>query len=520
MLKSAPFRRLKTLKDPVCGNVPASFRKAKSCQLSHPYNRLNLKKMRKREKKFADLQILRIFAPETASSELVRSEPTKKVRSMKFFSRQFEINQLQEIRRRSERAAQFTVLTGRRRIGKTSLVQKAYEDVPMLYFFVSRKSERELSREFTEEMTDKLKINPLGQPERFPEVFQFLMNYAKEHPVTLMIDEFQDFKRVNPAVFSDMQRIWDLNKQEAKINLVVCGSMNSMMHQLFRDDKEPLYGRQTEEIKLGPFPPSVLKEILSDSRPAYTKEDLLALYLFTGGVPKYVELLVDAEALTMEEMRSRVLAKNSFFLEEGKKMLIEEFGRDYDRYFEILGLMAQGHNTRGDIEGILHTEIGGYLTRMERDYELIFKNKPMLQKSDNKNVHYALRDNFLRFWLAFIYKYNYVIEAQAYAKLESIVAERYATYSGRVLELYFKEKMRESGQFTRIGSWGDRKGENEIDLITIDDTERSIVFYEIKRQAPDIDLKRLEEKAARFLTVNADFAKYDVQAKGLSMEDM
>jgi len=439
---------------------------------------------------------------------------------MRFFSRQNEIRQLKEIGKRAERVAQFTVLTGRRRIGKTSLVLKAYEEVPMLYFFVSRKSEIELCRDFAEEMVSKLNITPLGRPDRFADIFAFLMNYAKEKPVTLMIDEFQDFKRVNASIFSDMQRIWDLNKRDSKINLIVCGSMNSLMNKLFRDDKEPLYGRQTEEMKLEPFTPSVLKEILAEYHPAYTPEDLLALYLFTGGVPKYVEIFIDSEKFTMEEMRRSVLSRNSFFLEEGKKMLIEEFGRDYDRYFEILGLIAQGHNTRGDIEGIMHTEIGGYLTRMERDYALIAKHKPMMQQSENKNIHYAIRDNFLRFWFRYIYKYGYVIEAHAYDKLEEIVAQSYTTYSGRVLEQYFMEQMRETGQFTRIGSWWDRKGENEIDIIGVDDTKEQICFYEVKRQSSELIMSALRAKAERFLAVNNRFAAYQISCVGLSLDNV
>jgi len=439
---------------------------------------------------------------------------------MIFVSRQEEIEQLHTIRERSSKVAQFTVLTGRRRIGKTSLVLKAYEAIPLLYFFVSRKSEHELCREFTEEISAKLNITPLGKAERFVDIFSFLMNYAKSHQLTLMIDEFQDFMRVNPSVFSDMQKIWDLNRREAKINLIVCGSINTLMNKLFRDSKEPLYGRQTEFMKLEPFTPSVIKDLLGKYNPCYNKEDLLALYLLTGGVPKYVELLIDAEAFTKEDMLHRATAKNSFFLDEGRSMLIEEFGRDYARYFEILSLIASGHNTRSDIEGIMHTEIGGYMTRLERDYGLLTKHKPMLQKSDNKNIHYAIRDNFLRFWFRFIYKYNYVIEAHAYGKLESIISENYATYSGRVLERYFQEKMKESGLFTRIDSWWDRKGENEIDMITVDDTSRQIVFYEIKRQSSEISLHLLEEKVRRFLTVNAEFASYTMQAQGLSMADM
>lgn len=153
---------------------------------------------------------------------------------MKFFGRHNEIKELQETRRLSLQTARFTIVTGRRRSGKTSLLIKAYEDVQdMLYFFVARKTEAELCKDFVEEITSKLQLPILGEVVRFADIFKYLLQLSKNRPLTLIIDEFQDFKRVNPSVFSDMQKIWDLNKQEAHINLVVCGSVYSLMNVIF-----------------------------------------------------------------------------------------------------------------------------------------------------------------------------------------------------------------------------------------------------------------------------------------------
>ena len=439
---------------------------------------------------------------------------------MRFFDREYEINKLREIRDVSQRDAQFTVLTGRRRIGKTSLVMKAYENETILYFFVTRSTESVLCEEFVEELIAKLQIPILGKVERFADIFDYVMELAKTRPLTLMIDEFQDFNRVNSAIFSQMQKIWDKKKGDAKINLIVCGSVYSMMTRLFRDKKEPLYGRQTEFMKIEPFAPSVVKEILAYYHPEYNKEDLLALYTYTGGVAKYVELLMDAGATTAAKMLERIVAKNSYFIYEGKNMLIEEFGRDYGRYFDILKLIATGHNTRGDIEGILHAEVGGYMTRLENDYRLIAKNKPMFQKSANKNIVYVVNDLFLQFWFRFIYKYNYFIEANAYKKLAEIVERDYETYSGKVLERYFKEVMKESERYTHIDSWWDRKGENEIDIIAADDLAKRVTFYEVKRQREEINMKVLKDKVQRFMESTGMYGKYEVGVDGLCMEDM
>lgn len=439
---------------------------------------------------------------------------------MKFFDREYEIKKLREIRDLSHNVAQFTVLTGRRRIGKTSLVMKAYEDETILYFFVTRSTESVLCEEFVEELTEKLQIPLLGKVDRFADIFDYVMELSKTRPLTLMIDEFQDFNRVNGAIFSQMQKIWDKKKGETKINLIVCGSVYSMMTKLFRNKKEPLYGRQTEFLKIEPFTPSVIKEILGYYHPEYTKEDLLALYTYTGGVAKYVELLMDAGATSSDKMLERIIAKNSYFIYEGKNMLIEEFGRDYGRYFDILKLIATGHNTRGDIESILHAEVSGYMTRLENDYGLIEKSRPMFQKSANKNIVYSVSDLFLRFWFRFIYKYNYFIEANAYGKLAEIVKRDYNTYTGKVLEHWFKAVLKESEQFTHIDSWWDRKGENEIDIIAADDLGKRVTFYEVKRQCDEINLKVLEEKVQRFKEVTGEFNKYVSDLVGLSMEDM
>ena len=439
---------------------------------------------------------------------------------MKFFGRQNEIKELQEIRNLSLQTARFTIVTGRRRSGKTSLLIKAYEDVQdMLYFFVARKSEAELCKDFIEEMTNKLQLPILGEVTRFADIFKYLLQLSKIRPITLVIDEFQDFKRVNPSIFSDMQKIWDLNKQEAHINLVVCGSVYSLMNIIFKNNKQPLYGRQTGEIKVTPFPPSIVKEILSTYNLAYTNEDLLALYSYTGGVAEYVEMMMDAGATTKEQMTEKFVAKNSYFIYEGKNMLIEEFGKDYARYFEILQLIASGYTTRGEIESIMKIELSGYLTKLENDYCLIARYTPMFQKT-NRNIRYQIEDNFLRVWFRYIYKYGYMIEVGANKKLKMVMDKSYTTYTGKVLERYFIAKMIESEEYTQIASWWERKGENEIDIIAADELEQKVIFYEVKRQAKDINLGILKDKAEHFFQATGKFKKFTIGYQGLSMEDM
>ena len=186
---------------------------------------------------------------------------------MEFFDRTHEIKRLQQIRELSEKSAQLTVVTGRRRIGKTSMIIKALEGENFLYVFVTKGTEKELCRDMAQEMKIKLKLPLVGDVSRMEDLLALLMETAKEKPLTLVMDEFQNLQYVNPAIFSYIQKLWDLNKNQAKINFVVCGSVASMMNRLFRDYKEPLYARHTAMMKVEPFETQVLTDIIKSFNP-------------------------------------------------------------------------------------------------------------------------------------------------------------------------------------------------------------------------------------------------------------
>lgn len=441
---------------------------------------------------------------------------------MRFFDRETEFEKLREIEELSHEVAQFTIITGRRRIGKTAMVKKYYENSTILYFFVARKAETELCEIFIDEIRTKLNIPMLeGKGMTFATIFKFIMELSQTKHITLFIDEFQDFYRINSSIYSDMQNIWDSYKNKAQINLIVAGSVNTLMNKIFKDKKEPLFGRQTNTINVRPFKPLVLKQIMSEYCPDYKNSDLLALYTLTGGVAKYVELFIDRKKFTERTMLDMFFERDSYFLQEGKNMLVDEFGKDYGIYFSILTLIAQGRNTRSEIESILNIkELSGYLKNLNEEYGLIKKMQPIYEKSTNKNVHYSINDQFLSFWFRFVYKYTHIIEAEGNDKLKAIAKRDFNTVSGKALESYFIDVLKESGIYTRLGYWHDRKGENEIDIIAEDEVDSKIEFIEIKRQSKNFDRKILEAKSQTFLKAVGTFKDYEITYRGLSIEDM
>lgn len=436
---------------------------------------------------------------------------------MKFYNRTKELEQLKRTWVKSLTNAQMTIVIGRRRIGKTTLLIESVKNRPHLYFFISRKNEILLCEEFTEEIKNKLSVNIYGQFQSFRDLFGYLMELSSNTPFTLIIDEFQEIYSVNPSVYSEMQNIWDRNKNKSHMNLILCGSVYSMMKKIFEDAKEPLFGRANQQININPFDINTQKQILKEYNRDYTSDDLLFLYMITGGIPKYLEILTENEAFTFRSILNTVIADNSMFLDEGRNILIDEFGKDYGNYFSILSLIASSKTSRPEIESVLQMQTGGYLNRLENDFKIIAKTKPILSKPNSRSVKYHICDNFLNFWFRFIYKYKSAIEIDNLEYVKNIILRDYNTYSGKILERYFTEKLKSTGNYSQIGSYWEKSNKNEIDIVAINEDQKKIDFYEVKRNAENININNLIIKSSNLTKKLHDFtpAYY-----GLSVNDM
>ena len=437
---------------------------------------------------------------------------------MKFYDREKEIEILRRNWEKSAEHSLFTVMIGRRRIGKTALLLKTEQEQKMLYLYVSKDNERVLAEKFQKAAEEVLGLQVYGRMETFAQFFEQIMKYGKEHHFTIVFDEFQNFLKVNPAIPSHIQDIWDRYHESTMVNLVACGSIYSMMHKIFDNDDEPLYGRKDCEIRLKPFRISVIKEILHDYNPNYTAEDLLCLYMLTGGVAKYIALLMDAGATDKESMLKWATALESPFITEGRELVLSEFGKDYANYLSILQLVAGGMTVQNQIDNIIGKNTGTYLKRLEEDYNYVSKLVPMFSKPGCRNLRWSVEDCFLRFWFRFVLPNQSLIETERNDLLLEIVERDYNDYTGLVLEQYFRQKIGEEERVTLVGNYWDRKGMNEIDLIALNDIDKTALVAEVKRNADRYNPKLLQEK---FDSIRSNFGKYgEVQLKGLSMQDM
>ncbi len=418
-----------------------------------------------------------------------------------------------------------TVVTGRRRVGKTSLIKRALDDAeaPMLYFFTGRKAEAALVEDFVAEVRSKLDAYIPEGLSSVTALMKHLFELARTMRFTVAIDEFQEFQGIRPSFFSDLQNLWDSYRGDTNMNLVLSGSVLSMMQKIFADAHEPLFGRADNIIRLKPFRTGVVREILRDYNPGYDNEDLLALYAITGGVPKYIELFCDNGYVTADAMLRFVSSAMSPFIDEGRNLLITEMGRDYGTYFSVLLAISEGKTTQAEIANALGgLPVGGHLDRLESTYNIISRYKPIFAKPHSKNtVRFRIADNFLQFWFRFIERNRPMIELDNYSDLSALLREQYPAFSGLMLERYFSRKLTEEGGFREIGSWWLPKAgveASEIDIVGIRTDGKRALVAEVKRQRRNYDHKKFMEKVERIST--SALAGYEIEPRLFTLEDM
>jgi len=440
---------------------------------------------------------------------------------MKFYNRSNELAELQRIKKLSFiEHSRMTVLTGRRRIGKTSLIMKSVEDEPTVYLFVGRKTEATLCSEYVKVISNALNTFVPSEISSFRNLFQYLMEIGTQRSFNLIFDEFQEFFNINESIYSDMQNLWDQYRRKTKINLLLSGSVYSLMHKIFQNSEEPLFGRADNIIKLSPFDTDTLKEIIRDYNPDYQNDDFLALYTFTGGIPKYLEVLCDGCELKVEKMIEFMVRENSPFTDEGKNLLIQEFGKNYGTYFSILSAVSGGINTQPDIMAALGDKsIGGQIKRLIDDYNVLKRVRPLGAKEGSQTVRYEIADNFLQFWFNYFERNRSMLEIKNFAGLQNIIKTDYTTYSGLTLERYFRTKLAESGQYKEIGSWWEVKGnDNEIDIVALSLQKNKALAVEVKRQKNRYRATAFAEKVERLKQTTLQ--KYEIETCCLSLEDM
>ena len=434
----------------------------------------------------------------------------------KFYNREVQLNKLRTISDNiGQSKGRLSVVVGRRRVGKTRLLNEAFQSITQqyLYLFVSRKSESALVSEFSTILQNELNTK-FFKPESLKDIYEYLLDYSTHTPITVVIDEFQDIERVNSSLFSDLQNLWDEYKNKSMMHLVCCGSMYNLMTRIFKDEKQPLLNRDDYFFKVNPLAPNYIKAIMKDND-RYTPNEMLTWWCLSGGIPKYLEWLTNSGSSPFDTL----ISNGSPLIKEGMHRLVEDFGSEHRAYFDILGAIASGYNSRPRIENYLDTSVGVHLDKLEKDFDIITRLRPITAKENSRDIRYKIADEFLSFWFRFIYSNRSAVEIENYDFIRRIVYRDFDTYSGTQLETLFKAIIIESKQFNNIGSYWNNKGEDEIDIVAINDLDKEILIAEVKRQYKKYSEPKLILKSKSLLQ-NLNKKGYKVSYRGFSLDNL
>lgn len=415
-----------------------------------------------------------------------------------FINRRAELGLLEERLRKGK--AEFTVVYGRRRVGKTALLLEFLRRNSGIYLLARETSEAENLKRFSQRIAEHfndefLAKNPFQSWDAF---FEYLHQRSSERLIAV-IDEFPYLVKANPALPSILQGYWDLKLSKGKIFLVICGSSVSMMEKLL-GYKSPIYGRRTAQLKVSPLGFFEARAFL----PGYPLEEFVKAYGILGGTPAY--LLEFDDSMGIEENLKAYFRPDSFLYGDARFVLMEELDEPRN-YFAVMEAIARGKTTLGEImngTGLERGTVAKYLSILT-DLGFVRREVPVTASRKSRKGRYYIADPYFAFWFRYVHPNVDLIETGQGDFLVELVMEDLNEYLGWVFEEIGREfliRLNKKGKlpfrFTKIGRWW-HKGE-EIDLLALDDRGRKALFVEVKwkelgeREARGI-LKDLERKA-------------------------
>ena len=411
-----------------------------------------------------------------------------------FIGRESELKLLEE--RINSNKAEFILIFGHRRIGKTELVKKIiarHGGIILMGREESKKLQLEhFSRLLAEHYDDDfLKKQSFTNWDAF---FEYIYEKSRSIRTIIALDEFPYLVKEEKALPSILQDYWDNKLKNTHIFLFIMGSSISMMERLM-GYKSPIYGRRTGQIKLQPFQFKDVAKFIKNTQTA------VELYSVFGGTPAYITD-VDQSKNVVDNIKEKFLRMGSYIYQDVRFVLMEELNEPR-YYFSILEAIAAGNVSLGEIinyTGLERSLVGKYLSVLI-ELDLVRREISITAIKKTKNGIYSLKDNIFSFWFRFIFPYEDLISLGRSEEVLSRISRDLNSYIGKPFEEIAKEFLWETnkGNFSRMGRWW-HKGE-EIDIVALNDDEENIFFFECKwskmneRDALKI-ITDLEQKAA------------------------
>jgi len=398
------------------------------------------------------------------------------------------INRIEELEflqsQYNDNTSSLVVVYGRRRVGKTSLINYFVQEKKHLYFLASTESEfinMQVFKELVASHTDN-ELLQHAAIDQWDVLFKTLVAHKTDEKLVLIIDEFQYLGAGNSAFPSIFQRIWDLILSQSNVMVILCGSHIKMMESQTLNYNSPLYGRRTGTIRLR----QVSFQYYHKFFHKLNYRDLIEHYAITGGVPKYIEAFQDDVGL-FKKIKKNILNSRSFLYDEPVFLLQNEVS-EIGSYFSIIRSIAFGNHKLSDIcasLGVKQTSMPKYLKTLS-DLDIIHRHVPVTEANpeNSKNGLYKISDNFILFWFKFIYPQKALLEMGneqfVMDKIKSNFIDNHVAYIYEDVCHNTMWQLNNTGifRFNKLGRWWNKK--EEIDVVAIDTTGNNIIFGECK----------------------------------------
>jgi AAA+ ATPase superfamily predicted ATPase len=409
-----------------------------------------------------------------------------------FIDREKELGDLEKTYK--SKKAEFFIVFGRRRVGKTTLIKEFIQKKNHFYFLAKKqKISLEIER-LVERIAEELGIFIKSKRDLESVFRELAQKLDPKKKMVIVIDEFTYWVEKEKEVLSEFQVIWDEILKEKNVFFILSGSAMSVMETDVLGIKSPLYGRRTGQLLLHQLPLSAMKSFL----PKYSTIDLINVYGVSGGIPYYIQEFSDKLSFK-ENLLQTVFNKSNILSIEAEILLREEF-REIHVYFAILRSIIEGATKSSEIakkSRVDITNINKYLGALIQ-LKLIDKEFPVTEPDKSKNFLFFISDNYMRFWLKYYYYNEGIIEENVEGVVDSVL-DNYNDYIGRyVFEEICKKAFFKLTEFnySKIGRWWYDK--TEIDIVAIDENKKEIYFAECKwknKKATISDLQNLIEKS-------------------------
>ena len=433
-----------------------------------------------------------------------------------FVGRHQELEQLNQAYQEND--FQFTVIYGRRRIGKTSLINEFLKDKKSIYYVALEENAEDNLKRFSDAISIFKNTDQGGKEKfaNFEECFKEITHLAQKQRVILVIDEFPYLAKAYPTISSMLQSYIDHEFKETNLFLILCGSSMSFMERQVLGYQSPLYGRRTLALKLEPFKLSEAHEML----PKLSKEDAFIINTVCGGVPQYLSYMSDSMSVA-DNIKKNFLSKSGRLFDEPNNLLQQEL-RDPTNYNSIINAIASGASKHSKIAQSAHLQTGPLTTYLNNliDLGIVEKKLPVTEqkKSKSKNIVYRICDGMFRFWYTFVGKQTDLIERGltdlAWVKVQKGLSD----FMGPEFEKYsqdfmWSQDMNEKivpNPFIHLGNWWgtDKRTHQqvELDIVGFSDDERDGYFGECKWENEPISRSVLEK-----LITNSEIFKYPLK---------